>query len=180
MSEYANFFELQGQTIRAINVAEDDKSVSITTDQFVYDITHEQDCCEYVRIVKVEGKPEDILNSPIAMAEEDSDEIPGYKYSYSDDSHTWTSFYLKAENGASVKIWFLGESNGYYSESVNVTKRDTQNRFLCQESEATKCNKCENQTDGSYGYCPFDEEINDVKHSCNCCDECREQCAMDI
>jgi hypothetical protein len=53
MSEYVNFFELQGQTIRAIDVAEGDKSVSITTDQFVYVIDHEQDCCEYVRIVKV-------------------------------------------------------------------------------------------------------------------------------
>ena len=120
MSEYANFFELQGQTIRAIDVAEGDGSVSITTDQFVYDITHEQDCCESVSIVKVEGKSGDLLNRSIVMAEEDSDEIPGWKYC--DGSHTWTSFYLKAENGASVKIWFLGESNGYYSESVHVTK----------------------------------------------------------
>jgi hypothetical protein len=122
MSEYANFFELQGQTIRAINVAEGDKSVSITTDQFVYVIDHEQDCCEQVRVFELQGDREFVLNKPIILAEEDNaapDMDRDYRF---DDSYTWTKFTLKTEAGE-FSFWFLGESNGYYSESVNVTKR---------------------------------------------------------
>lgn len=111
----SHFFALKGQTLSRLKINDD--SVSITSNVGRYEISHSQDCCESVGVVKVEGRPEDILNSPIVMAEEDSDEIPGWQYS--DGSHTWTSFYLKAENGASVKFWFLGESNGYYNESVN-------------------------------------------------------------
>ena len=37
------------------------------------------------------------------------------------DSHTWTKYVLKTEN-TSLEFWYLGESNGYYCESVSIKK----------------------------------------------------------
>ena len=37
------------------------------------------------------------------------------------DSHTWTKYVLKTES-ASLEFWFLGDSNGYYNESVSIKK----------------------------------------------------------
>jgi hypothetical protein len=124
MSEYSNFFELQGQIIRAISVAEGNRDVLITTDQFVYVIDHAQDCCENVRVFKIQGDENLILNRPILLAEEDNvaPEVVDPNYCF-DSSYTWTKFILQTEAGQFI-FWFLGESNGYYSESVNVTKRD--------------------------------------------------------
>ena len=114
-----NFFELRGQTLTKLDIDIDD--VRIETLSAKYLLTHQQDCCESVTVVKVEGDPVSILNSPIILAEEDSDEIPNWEHYY-DSSHTWTSFRLVAENGKEVKFWFLGQSNGYYSESVDFCK----------------------------------------------------------
>jgi len=30
------------------------------------------------------------------------------------------------------------------------------------------------------GSCPYQSEINDTDFACDCCDECRHECAMDI
>lgn len=43
--------------------------------------------------------------------------------------------------------------------------------------------KCNCGKDGVSGYCPYQNDVNnkDPKDcECNCCDECRHQCAMDI
>ena len=87
---------------------------------------HRQDCCENVRIEDIIGNIEDLLNTPILMAEEvinwgDEPEELKNKREYNEDSYTWT-FYKFATIKGYVTIRWLGESNGYYSETVDFEK----------------------------------------------------------
>lgn len=77
---------------------------------------HEQDCCESVLIEQVDGSYRDLVNSPILMAEFESNQENGEP---GDDSTTWT-FYKFATTKGYVTIRWKGESNGYYSETVDV------------------------------------------------------------
>jgi hypothetical protein len=121
---YANFFELKGKTITSIDgINSDDIDTIITTsDGSIYTLTHLQDCCEHVRVYGSVGNIDDVLNAEVIAAEDtnpmDNPNAPDYKYY---DSATWTQFRIVTNKG-SFEIWWLGESNGYYSESVSVIK----------------------------------------------------------
>lgn len=119
---YANFFELKGKIIKEINGLEiGSDEVFIRTNDETYKVYHQQDCCEHVRIVKVIGKVNELVGE-VLFAEEDSgaNDPDWYNESFN-DSHTWTKYVLKTAN-ASLEFWFLGESNGYYSEDVSIKK----------------------------------------------------------
>ena len=116
-----DFFTLKGQTIRKI-IALNTGSLKIITDKYKYHLYHEQDCCENVRLVDVIGDVDNILNEEIIFAEEDAganDPDWHTDYDYYNDSHTWTKYVLKTKNN-SLEFWFLGESNGYYSEHISI------------------------------------------------------------
>jgi len=114
-----DFFTLKGQTIRKI-IALNGDFLKIVTDKYKYYLYHEQDCCENVRLVDVIGDVDNILNEEIIFAEEDggANDPDWYSDNYN-DSHTWTKFVLATKN-ANVEFWFLGESNGYYSEHISI------------------------------------------------------------
>jgi hypothetical protein len=116
-----DFFTLKDQTIRKIiNLQDESDTLQIITDKYKYNLYHEQDCCEYVRLVKVIGDIDNILNEEIIFAEEDGGaNDPDWYTDYSNESHTWTKFVLGTKN-ANVEFWFLGESNGYYSEHISI------------------------------------------------------------
>jgi hypothetical protein len=117
-----NFFELKGQIVKEITGLEKDScEVFIRTNNGTYRLCHEQDCCEHVVIDKVIGNVSDLVGEVI-FAEEDAgaNEPDWYKESYY-DSHTWTKYVLKTAS-ASLEFWFLGESNGYYSEDITIEK----------------------------------------------------------
>lgn len=96
-------------------------------DGSAYAFHHEQDCCENVAIEDVCGDMADLIGSPLVQAEEvtsndarPADPFTGAQCSLRyEDSQTWT-FYKFATVKGSVTIRWLGQSNGYYSESVNV------------------------------------------------------------
>ena len=80
---------------------------------------HSQDCCESVTVENITGDLKDLIGSPLTMAEEvTSKENPEGATKEYQDSFTWTFYKLATINGY-VDIRWYGESNGYYSESVD-------------------------------------------------------------
>ncbi len=120
------FSELQGKILTKIE-NRDNKQIIFTVDNDEqYKLYHDQDCCESVMVEDIVGDLSDLVGSPIQMAEEvayEQNKIPkGLKASGSyDDSFSWT-FYKLATIKGYVTIRWLGESNGYYSESVDFKK----------------------------------------------------------
>ena len=83
----------------------------------VYRFYHSQSCCEGVYIEDICGDLSDLIGSPITQAEVSTKDASGdEKVS---ECGTWT-FYKYATNKGSVTVRWLGTSNGYYSESVDV------------------------------------------------------------
>ena len=109
----ANVSELLGKTIIDITQNYNDELIFKTQDGLTYKMHHYQDCCETVEIEDITGNLADLINSPILMAEEVSEDDEN-----ASESGTWT-FYKFATIKGYVTIRWYGSSNGYYSESVN-------------------------------------------------------------
>lgn len=119
-----NFKDLVGQTLSLIKIVDGydgDEMVFTLHNGKEYKLYHNQDCCENVRIEDVVGEINDLIDSPILMAEEVScyNETPDdILEKVRSESFTWT-FYKLATIKGYVTIRWLGTSNGYYSESVS-------------------------------------------------------------
>lgn len=121
--EYLEISELLGQTLVRIEKEENSELRFYTDAGKVYRMYHSQDCCESVYLEDVAGELHDLLNSPITLAEEvtNRNENPeGMDESFTSyaESFTWTFYKLATVNGYVTLRWY-GESNGYYSESVD-------------------------------------------------------------
>jgi hypothetical protein len=120
---------LYGQIVTEIKGAEKGKEEIefILADGKKYKMYHVQDCCKRVTIEDICGDISDLIGSPIFLADEVTsneplkdktwDKIGGY----APESFTWT-FYKLATIKGYVTIRWLGESNGYYSESVTFKR----------------------------------------------------------
>ena len=91
--------------------------VTASGQEFMF--AHMQDCCESVRINDITGDLQDLVGSPLLMAEKVSGETPVDFNEMDHESVTWT-FYKFATRKGYVDVRWLGESNGYYSESVEL------------------------------------------------------------
>lgn len=78
-------------------------------------MSHLQDCCETVKIIDVCGSVDDLIGSPLTLFEEVSKETTDLEHEYG----TWTFYKIATVNGY-VDIRWLGTSNGYYSEKVDL------------------------------------------------------------
>ena len=80
---------------------------------------HSQDCCERVDIDDIVGDLQDLVGEPLLVAKEVQGETPVDFNEGDHESVTWT-FYKFATRKGYVDVRWLGESNGYYSESVDL------------------------------------------------------------
>jgi len=120
----AEFKDLIGKTLVSV-VADElrDEITFVTNDGEIFFMNHSQDCCENVSIEDINGDLEDLIGVPILLAEEStSEENPNGIVKDYQDSFTWT-FYKIATIKGYVDIRWYGESNGYYSESVDFYKK---------------------------------------------------------
>lgn len=123
MDEYPKFEDLLGKTL--VKVEQDgNETLTLHTADAAYRMSHSQDCCESVQIEEIVGDLDDLIGTPILLAEEvtNQNETPeGVTPPEYPDSYTWT-FYKLATHKGHVTIRWLGESNGYYSEGVDFEK----------------------------------------------------------
>ena len=125
------FESLKGKVLVGIEVIDGDEdfdSIFFTTDTGDrYKLYHEQNCCENVEINDICGDINDLLNTPILLAEEvtHDNEIPdGVNMPEYYESFTWTFYKIGTVKGTVTIRWY-GGSNGYYSERVNFEKMET-------------------------------------------------------
>lgn len=119
----AKFSDLKGKTITSIEGAEVGNDVIWFTcsDGSEYVMYHEQDCCESVEIEDVSGDINDLIGTPITLAADISNEVEEAEDNDEYGSHTWTWYNIATVKGYVTIRWY-GESNGYYSESVDFIK----------------------------------------------------------
>jgi hypothetical protein len=110
---------LLGKTLKSL-VNEDNRSLKFETiDGEKYEMYHAQECCEDVIIEDIDGDLNDLIGNPILQAEEATGTVELNENIYGNG--TWT-FYKFATIKGYVTIRWLGESNGYYSESVDFVQ----------------------------------------------------------
>ena len=120
--ENANFSDLNGKKILQTLGSVGDETVKfVMEDGSEYALCHEQSCCEFVAVEEIIGDMADLQDATVISAEEVSSEGHPAPDKEHVDSYTWTFYKIQTDKG-SVTIRWLGESNGYYSESVDFVK----------------------------------------------------------
>ena len=101
---------------KVLGIYYDEENFQILTDDGVYAFYHEQSCCEDVWLTQVDGISDKIIGSRIVIAEEVLDEKD------TEYGHITWSFYKIGTNKGMIDFRWQGESNGYYSETVDLIK----------------------------------------------------------
>jgi hypothetical protein len=123
------FEDLQGNIFTSIIRTDDAQQLSgqyNNSDQILftdssgcrYLMLYFEDCCAGVGIEDITGDLNDLLDSPILLAEEVCEDAEDGA-----ESSAWT-FYKLVTNKGSVTIRWYGSSNGYYSETASFIKLD--------------------------------------------------------
>lgn len=108
-----NIDQIKGMTITAVVYDMDKESLLIHLNTHVLEMVHHQDCCETVYLADVVGSFEDLIGYPLLEVTESlvEGELEGYESSTA-------SYYNFKTVKANVQLRWVGESNGYYSETV--------------------------------------------------------------
>lgn len=124
MAYFKTIEEFKGKIFKDIFIKEDGEGedrISFTTNtNAVYNMYHEQNCCEEVYIESINGNIADLLNTPVILAEkitETGDNDNGW------ETYTWTFYKIGTIKGT-VTIRWNGGSNGDYSEEVSIALRE--------------------------------------------------------
>ena len=119
MLKLSKLSDLIGKVLVEAKAMGHSEIIFVTADGKRYKLYHEQDCCEDVYIESIVGDLQDLVGSPLLIAEEASSyETPAGLVASTDESFTWT-FYKFATVKGYVDIRWYGSSNGYYSENVD-------------------------------------------------------------
>ena len=118
MSEKRSDLSMKGATLEHIYVDKNKDEIYFQSADKQWAMWHEQDCCESVVIEDISGDINDLIGSPLLVAEVYT------KDGWDDDgdySHTYTYYRLGTAKGF-VDIRWYGESNGFYSEAVDFNE----------------------------------------------------------
>ncbi len=108
---------LVGKTITNVYEGSDNAEIIFEcTDGTSYKTYHMQDCCESVWFEDSDNALSCLVGETVTSAYSTSQDMPEES-----ESGTWT-FYTVASRNVSVTMRFCGESNDYYSESVDFCK----------------------------------------------------------
>lgn len=110
-----DFDNLVDKTIVRVNMDRHNNAEIVFTcsDGTKYTTYHSQDCCESVWFEDSDNAPDSLEGETIVKAYVNSESNPN-----ASESGTYT-FYTLVSRNVSVTFRFNGESNGYYSESVD-------------------------------------------------------------
>ena len=123
----ANFNDLEGKILTQIDGAEEnsDYILFVCNNGDKYQLFHYQSCCEDVYLSDITGDINDLLNTPILLAEERDENDTDINWinenDYKNSSQTFTFYTIRTIKG-SVDLRWYGGSNGYYSEKVDFEK----------------------------------------------------------
>lgn len=120
----AEFKDLKGNILINIDRIGNEKLIFTCENGSKYIMYHKQQCCESVEIEDINGDLNDLLNNKILVAEERTNcrETDFCRETYY-CSETWTFYTIRTQK-ASIDIRWYGQSNGYYSESVDFDKEN--------------------------------------------------------
>ena len=118
--------DLVGKVIDRVAVTDDKETLTLECrDGSVFRMYHEQDCCEGVALEDVVGELSWLEGEEVLEAREDTNDKQWpsdlTEPEYRPDSFTWTFYTVVTRKGTVVLRW-LGESNGYYSENVDIVQ----------------------------------------------------------
>ena len=112
--------ELLGKTMRSVTRNGDETIDFECVDGTRWQMYYSQDCCANCSIEDVIGDLEDLVGSPIVIADESTNRDNPRESEYA-ESFTWTFYRLATAKGYVTVRWF-GTSNGYYSESASFVR----------------------------------------------------------
>ena len=88
-----SFNTLIGETIKAIEIPGDDVLIFATESGRIFKMMHWQDCCEHVYLTDIPDNLDDLIGSPITVAEERfNSDAPPEDREYAPESYTWTFY----------------------------------------------------------------------------------------
>jgi hypothetical protein len=112
---YSDIKKIVGETLAYVDVDPEGDHILLTTvSGRQFSIFHRQDCCESVRIQGLDGEWSELFGKVIQEAKHEEEDL---QETY--ESGTLTALTFKVDGATVVSRW-IGESNGYYSECVNV------------------------------------------------------------
>lgn len=114
-SRVTSFSGMVGRSLYKIETNEQDQITFYFTDENYVLMHHVQDCCEQVYIESIVGDLNDLVGEPLTLVGKSSENMEKVE-----DSGTWT-FYKFATRKGYVDIRWVGESNGYYSETADIS-----------------------------------------------------------
>ncbi|WP_417459104.1 hypothetical protein [Kordiimonas sp.] len=110
---------LVGEVLTHVDADENGEEILLTTASGrQITIHHDQDCCEHVRIEGTDGSWHELIGKVIVDATKDEREFGDPPPAFP-DSWTRTDLTFRVDGATVVSRW-IGESNGYYSESVDI------------------------------------------------------------
>lgn len=113
-----NIDELKGEVLTHIDAGGDEIMLTTQSGRKIR-IFHSQDCCESVSIEGIDGELHKLVGKVLIDTSEEIDREnnpPEYPDSWTRTIHTF-----KVDDATVIVRW-MGESNGYYSESVDIAE----------------------------------------------------------